>query len=505
MLEQAYRRALAALETVGSRRPPGGLWLRESGRVLSTGDGIARVAGLPEVQLGELVRLPGGMGMVLDLTMQAAGVVLLDRAWSLGTGDYAFRTGEVARVPVGDMLLGRVIDPLGRPLDGGRALSGQHYYPVERPPRPISDRAPVEQPLQTGIKVIDALVAIGRGQRQLILGDRQVGKTSIALDTIINQRGRGMVCIYLAVGQRQAATAQVIAALRKHRAMDYTVVMVASGSDPVGLQYLAPYAATSVGEYFMEHGHDALVVYDDLTKHANTYRELSLLLRRPPGREAYPGDIFYIHSRLLERATHLRRELGGGSLTALPIVETQAQNISAYVPTNLISITDGQIYLDPGLYQQGFLPAVDVGLSVSRVGGKAQLPAYKRVVGPLKLVYSQYRELEMFSRISARLDSDSQRAIDRGRRMREVFKQDLLDPVSPLGQLAALLALTEGKLDPVPLPEVRGAERAIRAKVESDAKDLHQMVEAKEPLHDQDRARLLELIDAAISGYLDKG
>ncbi|MEW6523889.1 MAG: F0F1 ATP synthase subunit alpha [Bacillota bacterium] len=501
MLEQAYRHALAALHAALCSQRERELPLRESGRVLSTGDGIARVAGLPGVQLGELVQLPGGFGMVLDLTATAAGVVLLDRVTSLGTGDYVFRTGEVARVPVGEALLGRVIDPLGRPLDGGRAPSTQHYYPVERPPRPISDRAPVERPLQTGIKVIDALVAIGRGQRQLILGDRQVGKTSIALDTMVNQREQGVICIYLAVGQRQAATAQVIAALRQHQAMEYTIVMVASGSDPVGLQYLAPYAATSVGEYFMEHGHDVLVVYDDLTKHANTYRELSLLLRRPPGREAYPGDIFYVHSRLLERATHLREDLGGGSLTALPIVETQAQNISAYIPTNLISITDGQIYLDPGLYQQGFLPAVDVGLSVSRVGGKAQLPAYQGVVGPLKLTYSQYRELEMFSRISARLDDASQQAIDRGRRLREVFKQDLLEPVPPLGQLAALMALTEGKLDPIPLPDIPGAERAIRAKVESEGTALKKVVEARQPLRDHHRAHLEQLIEAALAGF----
>jgi F-type H+-transporting ATPase subunit alpha len=439
--------------------------------------------------------------MVLDLTADEVGVVLLDSTRSLRTGDYVFRTGEVARVPVGEALLGRVIDPLGRPLDGRRAPPSEHYYPMERPPRPITDRAPVERPLQTGIKAIDALVPIGRGQRQLILGDRQVGKTSIALDAIVNQRGHGVICVYLAVGQRQAATAQIIAALRHQRAMDYTIVMVASGSDPVGLQYLAPYATTSVGEYFMERGHDVLVVYDDLTKHANTYRELSLLLRRPPGREAYPGDIFYIHSRLLERATHLREGLGGGSLTALPIVETQAQNISAYIPTNLISITDGQIYLDPRLYQQGFLPAVDVGLSVSRVGGKAQLPAYQRVVGSLKLTYSQFQELEMFSRISARLDAASQQAIERGRRLREVLKQELLEPVSALNQLAVLLALTEGKLDRVPLAGIPGAERAIRAKLEAEGGPFSAALEARRPMREDERAHLEQLIDDALDQY----
>ena len=505
MLEAAYRQALIALEEAGKQRFSDALPLRESGRVLNTGDGIARIGGLPGVQLGELVGLPeNGRAMVLDMAAKEVGVVLLDHLPSLATGDYAFRTGEVARVPVGETLLGRVMDPLGRPLDGGPPLTSQDYYPAELTPRPITDRAPVERPLQTGIKVIDALVPIGRGQRQLILGDRQVGKTSIALDAIVNQRNQEVICIYLAVGQRQAAVAQVIASLRQHRAMEYTIVMVASASDPVGIQYLAPYAATSVGEYLMEQGHDVLIIYDDLTKHANTYRELSLLLRRPPGREAYPGDIFYIHSRLLERATHLREELGGGSLTALPIVETQAQNISAYIPTNLISITDGQIYLDPGLYQQGFLPPVDVGLSVSRVGGKAQLPAYHGVVGRLKLTYSQFRELEMFSRISARLDQESQQAIDRGRRLREVFKQDLLQPASALEQLAVLVALNDGKLDAVPLEDIARAEQAIKKEIAAHGQALSHSVQAREPLSDEQRAQLEQMLDAALTEFQKK-
>lgn len=371
MIEQTVMEALRACSHAARRDLSARPEIRESGTALSVGDGIVRLTGLAGIRLGEVVSLPGSTrGIVLDLIDDEVGVVLLDEVPDLHAGSLVLRTHTVAEVPVGEALLGRVTDPLGRALDGRGPIVTDQAYPLERPATPILDRSPVEDPVQTGIKSIDALVPIGRGQRQLIIGDRQTGKTSIAVDTIINQKDRDMICVYLAVGQRDAATAQVIDLLRRHGTMDKTVVMVASASAPAGSQFLAPYAATSVGEFFMERGHDVLVVYDDLTKHANTYRELSLLLRRPPGREAYPGDIFYIHSRLLERATRLKSDLGGGSMTALPIVETQAQNISAYIPTNIISITDGQIYLNPGMFQQGLLPAVDIGLSVSRVGGE---------------------------------------------------------------------------------------------------------------------------------------
>lgn len=499
MISRAAERALAAVDeaarAVVSARPS----IVESGQVLSVGDGIIRIAGLAGVRLGEVVRLPGkARGMVLDLTPDEVGVITLDETPGLESGSRVLRSGEVARVPVGEALLGRVIDPLGRPRDGKGAVATEHFYPLERPPTPIADRAPVERPLQTGIKSIDALVPIGRGQRQLILGDRQTGKTSIALDTILNQRTEDVLCVYLAVGQRNAATARAIRALQDHGAMAYTVVMLANASDPAGLQFLAPYAATSVGEYFMEHGRDVLVVYDDLTKHANTYRELSLLLRRPPGREAYPGDVFYVHSRLLERGTRLKPELGGGSLTALPIVETQAQDISAYIATNIISITDGQIYLDPNLYQQGVLPAVDVGMSVSRVGGKAQLPAYHAVSGRLRLAYSQFRELEMFARISTRLDPTSQQAIERGRRLREILKQDLNAPVPVADQLAILLAFNEGVFDAVPVDRVRRAENAVREQMAAASSDLSSALAVRRPLEQRVRAELLELTRAAV-------
>lgn len=471
--------------------------IQETGIVLSVGDGIIRVKGLADVRLGELVSLPGNTrGIVLDMG-EDVGIILLDEVPELHAGGRVLRTHSVARVPVGEGLLGRVIDPLGRPLDDQGPIITDRAYPLERAATAILDRAPVQNPVQTGIKTIDALVPIGRGQRQLIVGDRQTGKTSIAIDTIINQKEENMIVVYLAVGQRDAATAQVISRLRTHGAMDYSVVMVASASTPAGSQFLAPYAATSVGEYFMEQGHDVLVVYDDLTKHANTYRELSLLLRRPPGREAYPGDIFYVHSRLLERATRLKPELGGGSLTALPIVETQAQNISAYIPTNIISITDGQIYLNPQMFQQGMLPAVDVRLSVSRVGGKAQLPAYQSVVGKLRLAYSQFQELEMFARISTRLDTKSQQAIDRGHRLRELLKQDLNEPVPVAQQLVLLLALTEGVFDSVPVDRVRATEAAIRLKV-AEKGELAESIAGGQRLGEEMREELLGLARAVV-------
>ncbi|MEO8629476.1 MAG: alternate F1F0 ATPase, F1 subunit alpha, partial [Betaproteobacteria bacterium] len=372
---------------------------REVGTITSIATGIAKVSGLPGAGFEEVLRFPGDLyGIAFNLDEYEIGVVLLGDFSRLHAGDEVERRGHVMDVPVGDGLIGRVISPLGRPLDGNGAVISSARRPIERPAPHIMDRAPVTVPLQTGLKVVDALIPVGRGQRELILGDRQTGKTAIAIDTILNQRDHSVLCVYCAIGQRASAVAKAVATLRENGAMDYTVVVVTEGNDPPGLAFIAPYAATSIAEHFMEQGHDVLIVYDDLTQHARAYRELSLLLRRPPGREAFPGDIFYLHARLLERATHLRPELGGGSLTALPIIETEAQDISAYIPTNLISITDGQIYLSPSLFELGVLPAVDVGKSVSRVGGKAQRAAYREVAGNLKLAYAQFEELETFAR-----------------------------------------------------------------------------------------------------------
>ena len=398
--------------------------VQEIGIVQSIGHGIARVSGLPGIRAEELIRFPGGVsGMVFDIEPHDVGVVLLGAQENLSAGAEARRSRSVLDVPVGPELLGRVVNPLGIPLDGGGPVPARARLPVEREAPAIVRREPVRVPLQTGIKVIDALIPIGRGQRQLILGDRQTGKTAIAVDAILNQAGQNVLCIYCAVGQQSTATAHVIKELTECGALEYSTVVVAEGDDPPGLQFIAPYAATSMAEYFVEQGRDVLVVYDDLTRHAIAYRELSLLLRRPPGREAFPGDIFYIHSRLLERATHYRADANGGSLTALPIVQTEAQNIAGYIPTNLISITDGQIYLSPELFQKGILPAVDVGKSVSRVGGKTQLPAYRAVVASLRLAYTQFEELEAFARFGTRLDDAARQSIERGRRVREVLKQ----------------------------------------------------------------------------------
>ena len=381
------------------------LEVEEVGILTFVAEGIARIKGLPTVKSEELLVFPGNiLGMVFNVDLDEIGVMLLDQNKHLGAGAEVLRTGRVLDVPVGESLLGRVVDSQGRPLDNKGRIRSTERRSIERPAPPILDRLPVTVPLQTGLKVIDALIPIGRGQRELILGDRQTGKTAIAIDTIINQKYKDVICIYCAVGKRGSAVAKVIADLQQYEAMDYSIVVLATEEDPPGLQFAAPYAAMTIAEFFMEKGKDALVVFDDLTRHARAYRELSLLLRRPPGREAFPGDIFYIHSRLLERSTHLKDELGGGSVTALPIIETEAQNISAYIPTNLISITDGQIYLSPELFQKGLLPAVDVGKSVSRVGGKTQFNAYRAVAGDLRLAYSQFVELESFARFGTRLD-----------------------------------------------------------------------------------------------------
>ncbi len=439
---------------------------QEVGRVLTAAQGILWAEGLTHITSEELVVLDtGAVGLVLDILPQRTGIVLLDRGDGVGAGTGVRRTGRVLAVPVAEALIGRMVDPLGRPLDQQGPIAAVEHWPVQREAPAIMERSPVERPLQTGIKVIDALIPIGRGQRELILGDRQTGKTAVAIDTIINQAGAGMVCIYCAIGQRSASVARVVAELKRHRAMAYTIVVVAEGSDPPGLQFIAPYAATSMAEFFAAQGRDVLVVYDDLSQHALSYRQISLLLRRPPGREAFPGDIFYIHSRLLERATALRPERGGGTITALPIIETEAQNLSAYIPTNLISITDGQIYLSPELGQKGVLPAIDVGKSVSRVGGKAQLPGYRRVAGELRLSYAQFQELEAFARFGTRLDAVTRAALVHGRRVREVLKQNQYAPMTAAGQIAVLRAVTRGLFDRVELARVAEAEERLVATV----------------------------------------
>ncbi len=475
---------------------------REIGTITSVSSGIARVSGLPSVGFEELLEFPGGVfGIAFNLDEDEVGVVLLGEYWHLHAGDEVGRTGRVMDVGVGDGLLGRVIDPLGRPLDGNGAVATSGRMPVERPSAPIMDRAPINVPLQTGIKVIDALIPIGRGQRELILGDRQTGKSAIAIDTILNQKGQDVVCIYCAIGQRAAAVAKTVAVLQQKGAMEYTVVVVTEGNNPPGLAYIAPYAATSIAEYFMEAGRDVLIVYDDLTQHARAYRELSLLLRRPPGREAFPGDIFYIHSRLLERATHLSEERGGGSLTALPIIETEAQNISAYIPTNLISITDGQIYLSPSLFELGVLPAVDVGKSVSRVGGKAQRAAYRAVAGDLKLAYAQFEELETFSRFGARLDESTRRIIEHGRRIRACLKQPEFAPVSMSAQIAILLALAAKLFDEVPLDRMTDAEQAVREATANVPAEVRARFETADKLSDEDRKTIVDIAREALARF----
>ncbi len=476
---------------------------REVGTITSVATGIAKVSGLPNVGFDELVTFPGEVpGIAFNVDAEEIGVVLLGEYWHLHAGDEVRRTGRVMDVAVGEGLLGRVIDPLGRPLDGDGPVAAGPRLPIERPAPPIMDRAPVTAPLQTGIKVIDALIPVGRGQRELILGDRQTGKTAIAIDTILNQRGRNVLCVYCAIGQRASAVAKAVATLREKGAMDYTVLVVTEGNDPPGLAYIAPYAATSIAEYFMEAGRDVLIVYDDLTHHARAYRELSLLLRRPPGREAFPGDIFYIHSRLLERATHLRKELGGGSLTALPIIETEAQNISAYIPTNLISITDGQIYLSPTLFELGVLPAVDVGKSVSRVGGKAQRSAYRAVAGDLKLAYAQFEELETFARFGARLDEDTRRIIEHGQRIRACLKQQESAAVSVPAQIAILLALTAELFDNVPLDRMADAERAVHEAAADIPDEVRGRLDSSEKLSDEDRETIIQIARKALEAFL---
>jgi F-type H+-transporting ATPase subunit alpha len=499
--EQLFNTALAGvshvLETFTPQLAP-----REMGTITHVGEGIAKVSGLPGVGYDERVTFPGDVpGIAFNVDEDEVGVVLLGEYWNLHAGDDVRRSGRVMDVAVGDGLLGRVIDPLGRALDGRGEVRASRRLPIERPAPHIMDRAPVTLPLQTGLKVIDALIPVGRGQRELILGDRQTGKTAIAIDTLLNQRGKDVLCVYCAIGQRASAVARTVAMLREKGAMNYTVLMVSKGNDPPGLTYIAPYAATSIAEFFMETGRDVLVVYDDLTRHARAYREISLLLRRPPGREAFPGDIFHIHSRLLERSAQLCGALGGGSLTALPIIETEAQNIAAYIPTNLISITDGQIYLSPKLFERGVLPAVDVGRSVSRVGGRAQRGAYRAVTGRLKLAYAQFEERESFTRFGARMDEEAETIINHGLRIRACLKQPEFSPLSLPGQILILLSLTRGLLDPLPLDRIPDAEKALCRAVEQMDGDLLKRLETAEALSADDRRIMIDSARKALRDF----
>jgi F-type H+/Na+-transporting ATPase subunit alpha len=475
---------------------------REVGLVNYVGYGIVRASGLPNIRADEVVLFPGNLqGLVFNIDPEEIGVILLGPSEHLGAGDEVRRTDRILDVPVGEALIGRVVDALGRPLDNQGEIRSTKRLAVEREAPPVMARDPVTVPLQTGIKVIDALFPIGQGQRELIVGDRQTGKTAIAIDTIINQADKNVLCIYCTVGKKASDVAKLIADLRQYNTMGYVTVVVATGDEPPGLQFIAPYAATSMAEYFMSTGRDVLIIYDDLTYHARAYRELSLLLRRPPGREAFPGDIFYIHSRLLERSTHLRQEHGGGSLTSLPIVETEAQDISGYIPTNLISITDGQLYLSPRLFQKGILPAVDVGKSVSRVGGKAQLPAYRAVAGDVRISYSQFEELETFSRFGTRLDDATRKVLDRGWRVREILKQPQYKPIPVAEQVAALLAVTSGSYDSVAVESIRDAEADLRKSMAEKHGDLNARISAGEKLGAADRDILTRVAAETASSY----
>jgi F-type H+-transporting ATPase subunit alpha len=451
-----------------------GIDLTTDGVVVQAGDGIARIWGLEDAMSGELLRFPrsGSTGMVFNLEEDNIGAVLFCDAEEVKEGDRAERTGRIAAVPAGPSLVGRVIDPLGNPLDGKGPVPFSETRPLEARAPGVIDRMPVSEPLETGIKAIDSMIPIGRGQRELIIGDRQTGKTSIAVDTIINQKGKGVVCIYVAIGQKDSSVARVVATLEEHKAMEHTIVVSATAATPAPLQYIAPYAGAAIGEFYRDRGEAALCIYDDLSKHAVSYRQLSLLLRRPPGREAYPGDVFYLHSRLLERAAKLSDANGGGSLTALPIVETQAGDVAAYIPTNVISITDGQIYLETSLFHSGIRPAINVGLSVSRVGASAQTKAMRKVAGKLRMDLAQYGDLAAFAQLGTELDPASSRQLTRGERLVEILKQGLGAPLSMARQVACIFCAVEGYLDPLTREAVGGFEKGYLLYLESNYADL---------------------------------
>ncbi|MGH7380900.1 MAG: F0F1 ATP synthase subunit alpha [Candidatus Methylomirabilales bacterium] len=467
----------------------------EVGIVTEVGDGIARIYGLEKVMAGELVELPHDVtGMVLNLEEDNVGAILLGEAIAIKEGDLVKRTGRIAEVPVGEGMIGRVVSALGQPIDGKGPIEAREHRPIERLAPGVVDRRPVKEPLQTGIKAIDSMIPIGRGQRELIIGDRQTGKTALVVDTILNQKGQDVFCIYVAVGQKRSTVAQVVKILEDGGAMAYSTVVAATASEPAPLQYIAPYAGCAMGEYFRDNGKHALVIYDDLSKHAQAYRQLSLLLRRPPGREAYPGDVFYLHSRLLERAAKLNDELGGGSLTALPIIETQLGDVSAYIPTNVISITDGQIYLEADLFYAGIRPAVNVGLSVSRVGGSAQIKAMRQVAGRLRLDLAQYRELAAFAQFGSELDKATQAQLNRGQRMVEILKQDQFVPLPVERQILIVFAGVNGLVDDLPAEAIRAFEQGLTRFVETRYPEIYRELSAKREIGEDLRRKIEQAI-----------
>ncbi|MCX7982560.1 MAG: F0F1 ATP synthase subunit alpha [Syntrophales bacterium] len=469
--------------------------ISETGTVLSVGDGIARVYGVQNAMAMELLEFPGGtLGMVLNLERDNVGVAVLGEVTHIKEGDIVRRTGKIAQVPVGEAVLGRVIDATGRPLDGKGPIEAAEFRRIEMVAPGVIHRQPVNTPMYTGIKAIDAMTPIGRGQRELIIGDRQIGKTAICIDAIIRQKDTGIKCIYVAIGQKKSTVAQVVETLRKYDALSYTCIVSACASDPATLQYIAAYSGCSIGEYFRDRGQDALIIYDDLSKQAVAYRQISLLLRRPPGREAYPGDIFYNHSRLLERAARLSNELGGGSLTALPIIETQAGDVSAYIPTNVISITDGQVYLEPGLFYSGIRPAINVGLSVSRVGGAAQVKAMKQVAGTLKLDLAQYRELAAFAQFGSDLDKATRAQLDRGIRLVEILKQPQFHPMSLSEEVLVLFAGTRGFLDKYPVEKIKDYEPQLLSFVKSKYPEIMQEIEEKQVISSDLEKKMKEVL-----------
>ncbi len=467
----------------------------EVGTVIEVGDGIARIYGLEKVMAGELLELPHDVtGMVLNLEEDNVGAILLGEVMAIKEGDLVKRTGRIAEVPVGEGMTGRVVSALGQPIDGKGPIEAREHRPIERLAPGVVDRRPVKEPLQTGIKAIDSMIPIGRGQRELIIGDRQTGKTALAVDTILNQKGQDVFCIYVAVGQKRSTVAQVVKILEDGGAMAYSTVVAATASEPAPLQYIAPYAGCAMGEYFRDNGKHALVIYDDLSKHAQAYRQLSLLLRRPPGREAYPGDVFYLHSRLLERAAKLNDELGGGSLTALPIIETQLGDVSAYIPTNVISITDGQIYLEADLFYAGIRPAVNVGLSVSRVGGSAQIKAMRQVAGRLRLDLAQYRELAAFAQFGSELDKATQAQLNRGQRMVEILKQDQFAPLPVERQILIVFAGVNGLVDDLPAEAIRAFEQGLTRFVETRYPEIYRELDAKREIGEDLRRKIEQAI-----------
>jgi F-type H+-transporting ATPase subunit alpha len=478
----------------------GSVEVRETGRVLSCGDGIARIYGLQNAASGELLEFPHSVfGMVLNLEEDNVGAALFGDPQAIGEGDEVKRTGRIAEVPVGEALLGRVVNSLGQPIDDKGPIKSTETRRIEIKAPGIIKRQPVKEPMQTGIKAIDSMLQIGRGQRELIIGDRQTGKTAIAIDTIINQKGKDVFCVYVAIGQKRSTVAQVVEKLNRYGAMEYTTVVAATASESAPLQFIAPYSGCTMGEYFRDSGRHALLVYDDLSKHATAYRQLSLLLRRPPGREAYPGDVFYLHSRLLERAAKLSADMGGGSLTALPIIETQAGDVSAYIPTNVISITDGQIVLDADLFYSGIRPAVNVGLSVSRVGFSAAIKAMKQVGGTLKLDLAQYREMAAFAQFGSDLDPASQRLLHRGERLTEMLKQNQYDPLSTDKEVLIIFAANEGYFDKLDVDQVKPFEADLYALFDARHKDLLEEIAAKKEISDDLRKRLINALDNFLS------